>query len=401
MFKYKGALPEPDETFGDGLRIALLTNGLFPYHVGGMQKHSTNLAKHMSSAGINVDVYYIVDKRYPDLGIIRHELFYNEPRINLISVKCPKLPYFPGHHYPECFWKSLFYYRELRRRLSDIDFIYVQGYMGWGSLMVKHWFRKALPPIGVNFHGLEALQEKVSPIHLILNCFAPYLVRWNLKKADYVLSLGGRLDDLILDVGVACDRILHSFNGIDDSWIYNGDRKQKEDGVTRFLFVGRDTQRKGFTELNQALQHFLNNPKFEMHFVGPIAVERRITHPKVIYHGSISSEDDLMEVYRLSDVLICPSHSEGMPTVILEAMASKLAIIATDVGAVSEIVDETNGWLIPHKDPPSLLNVMNEALSCSKCDLIEKKDRSLSKVQNYIWEIMVKQTIQNIKSILV
>ena len=43
---------------------------------------------------------------------------------------------------------------------------------------------------------------------------------------------------------------------------------------------------------------------------------------------------------------MCPSYSEGMPNVIMEAMSRGLAIIATDVGAVSKLVDEENGWLI-------------------------------------------------------
>ena len=66
---------------------------------------------------------------------------------------------------------------------------------------------------------------------------------------------------------------------------------------------------------------------------------------------------------RNSDCLICPSYSEGMPTVILEAMASWCCIIASDVGAVRCIVDKNNGWLISpgntYELRQSILEVIN------------------------------------------
>ncbi|MCH8950285.1 MAG: glycosyltransferase, partial [Chloroflexi bacterium] len=47
--------------------------------------------------------------------------------------------------------------------------------------------------------------------------------------------------------------------------------------------------------------------------------------------------------------------SEGAPTVILEAMLMGLAVIATDVGAVSEIVeDRVTGYVVPPEDPQAI-----------------------------------------------
>ena len=53
-----------------------------------------------------------------------------------------------------------------------------------------------------------------------------------------------------------------------------------------------------------------------------------------------------------------PSLSEGMPTVILEAMARGKAVIATDVGAVSELVSEENGVLIQAGSVEELSNAL-------------------------------------------
>jgi len=55
------------------------------------------------------------------------------------------------------------------------------------------------------------------------------------------------------------------------------------------------------------------------------------------YHGVIRDKQQMMDVMDSCHVLLLPSLSEGMPTVVLEAKARGLAIIATDVGAVSEL----------------------------------------------------------------
>mgnify|MGYP006235532131 CR=1 FL=1 len=89
-----------------------------------------------------------------------------------------------------------------------------------------------------------------------------------------------------------------------------------------------------------------------------------------------------MELYRTCDVLVVPSHSEEMPTVILEAMASGLAVIATDVDAVSLFVDGENGWLIEPRGPAKLKNALVEA---TKADLRLMKRISQERVAERLW----------------
>ena len=61
--------------------------------------------------------------------------------------------------------------------------------------------------------------------------------------------------------------------------------------------------------------------------------------------------ETLLEVYKLADIFVLPSHMEGFPNVILEAMASRLPIITTPVGNISDIVkDGHTGIFVPPKD---------------------------------------------------
>lgn len=101
---------------------------------------------------------------------------------------------------------------------------------------------------------------------------------------------------------------------------------------------------------------------FEFHFIGPIPAKAKIINSQVIYHGEIRTESKIRKIISNCDVLVCPSYSEGMPTVISEAMG--LAIIATDVGAVQEMVDG-NGWLIHNSRPKTIQKALIKAFHIS------------------------------------
>lgn len=62
-------------------------------------------------------------------------------------------------------------------------------------------------------------------------------------------------------------------------------------------------------------------------------------------------QDDIAEVYRSLDVLVQPSYREGMPMTMLEAMASGVPVIASDVGAAGDMIDDgRTGLLFPAGD---------------------------------------------------
>jgi glycosyltransferase involved in cell wall biosynthesis len=63
-----------------------------------------------------------------------------------------------------------------------------------------------------------------------------------------------------------------------------------------------------------------------------------------------------------ADVLTLPSWSEGYPNVVVEALACGRPVVATDVGGTSEIVNASNGLLIPLRDPDALATALTRAL---------------------------------------
>ena len=72
---------------------------------------------------------------------------------------------------------------------------------------------------------------------------------------------------------------------------------------------------------------------------------------------------DLQDVFKVMDLLVLPSLTEGLPNVVLEAFALAKPVIATKVGGVPEVIDnDKNGVLVPPKRPDLLAEAINKCL---------------------------------------
>ena len=378
------------------MRVSLLTDGVFPTIVGGIQKHSYYLAKHLARQDVRVDLYCALPLGLEVEGVPQ---FGPEARasINVVPVARPQVPYFPGHYVYQSYLTSERLWDAFRRGPA-VDFIYAQGFTGWKALQEKR--RGApLPPIGVNFHGLEMYQRTPSLRGRLEQQMLRPFVRYNLTCADVALSLGGGLSHVLRSVGVSPGRIVESPNGVDVHWVAPEIRLRSR--PLAFLFVGRYEWRKGVEVLHKAIAALAEKHDFRFHFVGPIPDHLKINSPKVTYWGLLREEEQVKAIFAQCDVLVCPSYAEGMPTVILEAMASGLAIIGTDVGAVDAVVSEANGWVVPPGDGAALQAAMASTLTAPETVLQEKKAQSRSAVQrSFVWEAVAQRTKKGIERVL-
>lgn len=370
------------------MHIALLTDGIYPYVIGGMQRHSFYLAKFFAAAGHRVDLYH-VDSKNPDARSL--DLFSEAEKANIRSfpIAFPSMGEFPGHYIRESYEFSRQVWRKFQEQPRP-DFIYVKGFAGWELLNQKQKGAQ-LPPVGVNFHGYEMFQPAASwkewlKYALVLR--AP--VKFCVAHADYLFSYGGKITGIIESLGVPRRKIVELPAGIEPKWL--AEKPAVAQGPRKLAFVGRYERRKGIQELNKALER-LRGYEMEFHFIGAIPVRHRLRGEKFVYHGAVTDSAKLSELLRGFDILVCPSHSEGMPNVILEAMASGCAIIATDVGAVSLMVNAGNGWLIPPSDVRELEAALTASLRISDSELLAKRSASLEKSRAFTWDKIIVQTI--------
>jgi glycosyltransferase involved in cell wall biosynthesis len=97
--------------------------------------------------------------------------------------------------------------------------------------------------------------------------------------------------------------------------------------------------------------------------------------------------DDIPQLMRISDTLVLPSLSEGVPNVIMEAAASGLPIIATNVGGVSQLISEgENGLLVKPKDIESLVNAMDRLINEPSLAFKMGESGRKKMVANYSWD---------------
>lgn len=73
---------------------------------------------------------------------------------------------------------------------------------------------------------------------------------------------------------------------------------------------------------------------------------------------------DLLPLYRESDIFVLSSHREGLPNVVLEAMAAGLPVVASAVGGIPEVVRHgRTGWLVPPEDPGAMADALEHLLA--------------------------------------
>ena len=86
--------------------------------------------------------------------------------------------------------------------------------------------------------------------------------------------------------------------------------------------------------------------------------ERHGVTDRVTFHGWLDGAG-VQRLLAVSDALVLPSWAEGLPMVVIEAMAHGLPVVCTPVGSVREAVeDEVTGLLVPPGDPASLARAL-------------------------------------------
>ena len=376
-------------------RIALITDGIWPYVLGGMQKHSYYLCKYLAQNKIEVDVYHF---NQSDLDISKLEIFTAEEKkyIRSIIIDFPKEDKLPGHYIRASYKYSKKIYNVLLPNLNTYDFIYTKGFSGWHLIRKKYSKKIKCCNIGVKFHGYEMFQTAPAfKARLQQILFLRKPVKEISKKADVVFSYGSKITEIIKGIGVNTSKIIEIPSGVESDSILNEIRETSS--PLKFIFVGRYERRKGIEELNEALKQLPQNLKYEFHFIGPIPENKKLSQKNIIYHSEIRDKNNLSLILRNCDVLVCASWSEGFPNVILEAMAKGLCIAASNTGATNLLVTDKTGWIIEIPTVRELKSMLQQIIQSSASQLNDKKRQSLLLVkEKFTWEKLIIELIEKL-----
>lgn len=204
--------------------------------------------------------------------------------------------------------------------------------------------------------------------------------------------------DLLLPISNDIANILQRHYGISDAKIFlsrlgvfnptnrtNANRMQGAEGnLIRIVSCSRIESVKRVHLIVEALKLYNGPQKIEWHHFGDGVLfddikKRAVGFPENVQaqlHGWAAQEKifGFYKTYRI-DWLVNVSESEGIPVSIMEAMSFGIPVIATDVGATAEIVDNSNGYLLPVD--VSIQDLLENILSATKDNYYPKRDAAL------------------------
>jgi glycosyltransferase involved in cell wall biosynthesis len=179
-----------------------------------------------------------------------------------------------------------------------------------------------------------------------------------------------RATERFLREDLAHPRVVYLPNFTDLEQFHPSDRISGQSPL-RILFVGWVMRGKGIFELLDALCEL---PEARLDVVGPYVpaagehpkplVEERLRDPRlagrVVIHGP-KPHSILPEYFRNADVFALPSHREGFPLTLIEAMAAALPVVVSRVGAMGDIVDEARcGVVVPPHNARALTDALQD-----------------------------------------
>ncbi len=187
-----------------------------------------------------------------------------------------------------------------------------------------------------------------------------------------------------------------------------------EGHLWRLAYVGRMIPAKGIMDLIEAAGILMSDGKirFALEFIGPdegadeflSECKKRITALGLEGAAHFMGTADLTQAFGGVDIMILPSHAEALPIVLLEAMASSVPVVATDVGSIKQVIHDPvvcrvesgdsigpAGLIVPSMNPAALADAITRLAMDKKLYESCCKNGPLRVEQNHRAENIMRQ----------
>lgn len=258
--------------------------------------------------------------------------------------------------------------RESAIGLVDAHFAYPAGYAG---VLLGRWMKL---PVSVTLRGTEKVHLKVPSLRAKVVRAA--------READRVFSVSDALRKLLIDEGIAAEKIHVIGNGVDVDTFKPIDRAVArrelglEDDAPMIVSIGGLVERKGFHRVIEILPTLVGRfPRLHYLIVGGASPAGDMTtqlkaqvrdlglEANVTFTGPLPP-GRLCGPLSAADVFVLATRYEGWANVFLEAMACGLPVVTTRVGGNAEVVCSPElGTLVPFGDKMALSSAIENALT--------------------------------------
>jgi glycosyltransferase involved in cell wall biosynthesis len=271
------------------------------------------------------------------------------------------------------FWSSFI---NLRKKLSDVPYQIIHSHSEFGDVMAILLKAFLGNPILIRtVHNGYPLEWRKKPLRrlFLTNILYPMMFKTEIGVSENITH---GLDRRWLANQIP-KKSVHIPNAIDLTKFANP-REFLEDIRDEFIIppetfvvgsIGRFVEEKGYLNLIEAARIVCDkypNTKFIVIGEGELLQEYKSLAEQLDIPDKISfigPQANIEYIYSCFDLFVSTSFWEGLSTVILESMAAKVPVIATDIPANQEfMVDGFNGWLISPRQSDKLAQVILEAL---------------------------------------
>jgi len=220
-----------------------------------------------------------------------------------------------------------------------------------------------------SFHGYD--------LTLFVRQNGPGVYQTLFSQGNMFLPVNNRFKDELIRLGCEEDKIRVHRMGIDPQKFGYIVRRPKADGALRVLSVGRMVEKKGFKFAVEAFGRIVDQyPDATYDIVGDGPERNQLQKAVADFNlaGRIrllgwKTRKEVIDLMKAADIFLAPSvtagdgDSEGIPVVLMEAMAMGLPVISTMHGGIAELVENRrSGFLVPERDVHALAATIDEVI---------------------------------------
>lgn len=315
----------------------------------------------------------------PKFSASHRQLFKKKPLAYLkVLLECLAMSFQYRHHFFEL-PRSVFIKEFLQAgyianaTLEAPDIQHLHAHFCHGSTTIA-MFASEITGIPFSFtaHAKDIYLKELNPGKLLQR---------KMRRAEFLVTCTGANEEHLQKLAPKGTKIHKIYHGLDTQLFANNGQaapKMNADGIPVILSVGRLVEKKGFNYLIQACAILKKRGhRFRCQIVGGgddytntlIQMTKDLELEETVSLSGAVTQEALRDIYQQATVFALPclvvgnGDRDGIPNVLVEAMAMRVPVISTNISGIPELIDHNvNGLLVPEKNALAMADAIEQLL---------------------------------------